>query len=98
MELTDPGVLIVLGGLALVVFVLVVAGRPRWGSKPISRPKPCRPPRSPRLDKPAGHRFWNVVGAKERYGSVTSTPTKKTTMPTVKARVSGATKLAPSPA
>ncbi|MCU1536531.1 MAG: hypothetical protein JWP82_882, partial [Humibacillus sp.] len=32
MELTDPGVLFVLGALALVVFVLVVIGRPRWGN------------------------------------------------------------------
>jgi pimeloyl-ACP methyl ester carboxylesterase len=32
MELTDPGVLFLLGGIALVVFALVVAGRPRWGN------------------------------------------------------------------
>ena len=32
MELTDPGVIVLLAGLALVLFALVVAGLPRWGN------------------------------------------------------------------
>ena len=31
MGLTDPSLIVVLGVLALALFVLIVAGRPRWG-------------------------------------------------------------------